>query len=290
MLQRSFFQLHLPKRYFYLGQKGLFRLFGLALSLSIFLNCKAPPEALRETARENFELGQKSLRARKFEKATEAFEQARLTDPSSRWAVKSQLGLADTLFSQSDFVGAAERYRIFIEEHPYHERTTDGYCAFMIGKSYYLKIPKPHWYAPPVYERDLGDIEDAEVKLVEFLRIFPQNSYVAEAKTMHAAILKLLVEHELYVARYYLKHKKITAAQWRLEFARDRYMNSPLEADVLFLLGEVYLKQNQTVSARDTFLALQSRHPTDPHIKKVESYLEEIKRTLPNSATLGIAS
>ena len=91
-------------------------------------------------------------------------------------------------------------------------------------------------------------------------------------------MLKRLVDHEVYVARFYLKRDHPKAAAMRLEGAIRRYPGSGREPELLFSLGETYLHMGDPLRAKETFARVVSEHGSAPQARRSELYLEYIAR------------
>ena len=89
-------------------------------------------------------------------------------------------------------------------------------------------------------------------------------------------MLKRLVDHEVYVARFYLKSDHPKAAAMRLEGAIRRYPGSGREPELLFSLGETYLHMCDPQRAKETFARVVAEYGTAPQARRSELYLEYI--------------
>ena len=101
---------------------------------------------------------------------------------------------------------------------------------------------------------------------------------------MRKEVLKRLVDHEVYVARFYLKNDHPKAAAIRIEGAIKRYPGSGREPELLLLAGRD-LPAHGRSAAREGDLHAR-RHATmaaAPQARRSELYLEYIaKRFGPN--------
>ncbi len=262
------------------------RFWALSFLIGFFLFAEAcgTDLVLAPTAKENFNLGETLIKKKKYDDATKAFEEAIRLDVSSSSGISSELRLADIMFIKEEYQGAAERYRNFIDDHREHKYTLNGYCAFRIGESYFKMLPSRVFIFPPVYERELGETDQAFIALQNFLHAYPKSEYIVQVRKMYDEVLKRLFEHERYVAKFYIKQKKWKGAEWRLQEAQKKFLDTPYEAEVLFLLGQVYLKEEQPNEARNSFLALKSKYAKDKLLPKAEAYLSEIDKKYPQLA------
>src|SRR5581483_2953198 len=135
---------------------------------------------------------------------------------------------------------------------------------------------------PPSYEKDQGPVHDAIRELASFKNKYGSSTYRPKVEQMFADVQQRLVDHELYVARFYLDRNHPVAAIWRLEYVKDHYPSAKRDADVLLLLGQVYLKQDKAIEARDTFRRLTIEHSDKYQARQAQLYLDYIARRFPN--------
>lgn len=201
------------------------------------------PVIYGKKAKENYERGVRSMKGESHLDAEKYFRYVIQNWPTSRWAAWAELGIADAAFGKEDFIGAIESYKIFMAQHPRHEKKVDGYCAYRIGEAYYKQIPTDWFLVPPSYEKDQGPVIDAQRELIDFLDRYGRSAYADSANRLLAEVIQRLVDHELYVARFYLDRNRPRAAICRLEHVVENFPRAKRDAEVLLLLGEVYLKQ-----------------------------------------------
>jgi outer membrane protein assembly factor BamD len=99
-----------------------------------------------------------------------------------------------------------------------------------------------------------------------------------KADEIRREVLKRLVDHEVYVARFYLKTDHPKAAAGRLEGAIRRYPGSGREPELLFSLGETYLQMCDPQRAKETFARVVVEHGAAPQARRAELYLDHIAK------------
>jgi outer membrane protein assembly factor BamD len=138
---------------------------------------------------------------------------------------------------------------------------------------------------PPSYEKDQSSVNDAARELLEFRKRFPESPYNKKVDVMRKEVLKRLVDHEVYVARFYLQNDHPKAAALRIEWAIKRYPGSGREPELLYSLGETYLHMDDPLRAKETFARVVTDYASAPQARRCELYLEYIsKRFGPNPA------
>jgi outer membrane protein assembly factor BamD len=88
--------------------------------------------------------------------------------------------------------------------------------------------------------------------------------------------MSLLAAHELYVARFYLKHDAYRGVISRLKGLIASYPGSGVEREALLMLGEVYLKTNEVDAARETLNEIVQRFPGSGEAKRARALLGKL--------------
>jgi outer membrane protein assembly factor BamD len=237
------------------------------------------------TAKQNYEKGMAELKDENYAEAKKYFQFVKQKFPFSKYAVMAELALADAQFAQGKFTEANESYKSFARLHPTHEKVEDGYVAFKICEGYYKDMPEDIWIMPPSYEKDQSSVNDAARELGDFRKKFPDSPYGKKVDEMRKEVMKRLVDHEVYVARFYLENNHPKAAAIRIEGAIKRYPGSGREPELLYSLGETYLHMEDPLRAKETFTRVVIEYGTAPQARRSELYLEYIaKRFGPNPA------
>jgi outer membrane protein assembly factor BamD len=253
----------------------------VALSAAIGLGCAESDDDTRPvtyslTAKQNYEKGMAELKDESYAEAKKYFQFVKQKFPFSKYAVMAELALADAQFAQGNYTESIESYKSFARLHPTNEKVEDGYVAFRISESYYRDMPEGLWIMPPPYEKDQSAVQDAQRELETFHKKYPTSPYTKKVQEMRQEVLKRLVDHEVYVARFYLKSDHPKAAAMRLEGAIARYPGSGREPELLYSLGETYLHMNDPLRAKETFTRVVAEHGEAPQARRAELYLKYI--------------
>ncbi|MFW6050301.1 MAG: outer membrane protein assembly factor BamD [Myxococcota bacterium] len=214
------------------------------------------------------------FRADKCINAEPMFREIRREYPFSRFAALSELRVADCLMKQDKHAEAVEAYRQFIRFRPSHDEVP--YAHFKIAQAHFEQIPSDWLLAPPSYERDQGSARQALEALRRYMRDFPDDPRVPEARKMMDRVLELLAKHELYVAEFYLDRDAPQASIGRLRTLLGAYDGSPVDAKARLLLGETYLEVRDRERARQAFRALVERHPESDEADEAREHLQKL--------------
>ncbi|MFP5518330.1 MAG: outer membrane protein assembly factor BamD [Bdellovibrionia bacterium] len=144
----------------------------------------------------------------RYEEAIRRYNEIRNKFPYSNFATRAELAVADVYYKQESFGEAQIAYQNFKELHPRHAQI--DYVQFRIGMSFFKQLP-------PTIDRDLSLARDAVLAFSDFLKLYPNSAYVAEATEHRTKTIRMLAEKEEYIADFYFIRKKYDSALTRYE-------------------------------------------------------------------------
>jgi outer membrane protein assembly factor BamD len=194
--------------------------------------------------------------------------------PYSRFAALSELRIADCLLKQKGYAEAIQAYQQFIRFRPSHDQVP--YAHFKVAQAHYDQIPGGFFLNAPPHERDQASTRDALSKLRRFMLDFPDDHRVPEARKMMERVVKILAEHEMYVAKYYLRRGVPQAAVGRLRTLLGAFEGSGIEPEAMLLLGRTYLDLKERDEARRAFQTLVDRHPGSDEARQARRHLDKL--------------
>jgi len=261
--------------------------FGTVLWLSIPLAMAGPlsggctgtqthsgPVTVGRTAKVNYERGVAELEGKNIDHARRYFKFVQREFPYSRYAATAELRLADCEFAEENWAEAASAYRRFMRLHRTHPEV--DHAAFRRGLAYHKMIPSDWFLVPPSHERDMSATRDSLAEFQSFLQRYPDSQYADEGEAMVRDCLSRLAQHEMYVARFYLRREKHLAAIGRTKVVEERYAKSGLVPEAMFVRAETYLSMDELEKARETFQALEARYPDSPEAGRARDYLQRL--------------
>lgn len=237
------------------------------------------------TARQNYDKGIAELKDENYQEATRYFSFVRQKFPFSKYAVLAELALADTQFERENYQEAIDAYKSFVRLHPTHESVEDGYVAFRICESYVREMPGDFFLIPPAYEKDQTAVRDAMRELADFIDKYPDSKHLSKAQNLRREVARRLIEHEVYVARFYLDRDQPKAAILRIEGALRRYPDSGREAELLLALGETELQMGNAKRAKASFERVIGQHGAGHHARRAQLFLDFIRRRFGDAPT-----
>jgi outer membrane protein assembly factor BamD len=234
------------------------------------------PGDYAESAQDNYETGMQALADSDFDTAARYFRYVKAKFPFSKFAVLSDLRMADAEFLHEDYISAIDAYQQFKKFHPTQEYVQNGYCDYKIGEGYFKQIPDDWWLVPPSYEKDMAAALDADRELEAFLDQYPESQYVANARDLLGQVQELLAHHEWYVANFYEKRGQYRGVAFRLQTLLVRYPGSSFAPAADLKLGQAYLQLGEPWNARTAFQDLIDNHSTDPDVPQAKDYLAQL--------------
>lgn len=232
-----------------------------------------------ETAKENLELAREEFDGRDWEGALLFADHVRVRFPFSKYAVEAELLAARARFEGGEYLLAQDAFRQFARLHPTHKHVRDGWADYMVIVSAYLSMPESSWPLPPHSQLDQSSLRRALMEMKQFLVRYPESPMHRYALDLQGDILRKLLEHELYVARYYLDRGKPRSAIGRLKLAHKQFPGIGMDAEIQFLLGLTYLRMGEVELSRDTMTELLAEHPSHHKGKQAGVYLDYIQET-----------
>lgn len=152
-------------------------------------------------------LGLQQFDAKKFIKARETFTYLIDYYPDSSFAAEAQLLKADSYFREKNYIEAGVEYGLFLEFHPAHPKA--DYALFHEAECHYKYIGG--------IDRDLMNVEATIRKLQKLTQLYPESSFVPQARERLAECQRMLLDHSLYVARFYQRWGELRASMHRYD-------------------------------------------------------------------------
>jgi len=230
-----------------------------------------------EDAEANYQVAYEAYEAGRCLDAEPQFRRIQRDFPYSGFAALSELGVADCQLEQGQHTEAIQTYRRFIRFRPSHERVP--YAVFQVAKAFYEQIPSDWFLSPPSYERDLDATRRALQRLRGFVLQHGEDENAPRAREMIGRALRLLAEHELYVARFYLERDAREGAILRLRGLVTTYPGSGLEPEAMLLLGELLTQESRADEARQVLTELRERFPESAEANQAAGLIGRLPQT-----------
>ncbi len=232
-------------------------------------------EQYQEEARVAYDAAVRAFLDEDWEVAVRLLSDVRRNFSYTRYARLAELRLADASFRQEKYAEATAAYKSFARDYPSDPEVP--YARYQIVRAQFLQSDASI-FQPPLEERDLSAVRGAYTSLQSFLSDFPDYYRRVELDYMLQVVTGMLVRHELYVARFYLKRDEYGPAIERTTYALEHYSNSGLEAEAVTLMGETYLKMRDRAKATAAFKRVLSDYPESPFAVPATEFLKFLER------------
>ena len=230
------------------------------------------------TAKQNYEKGLDELKAENYSEASRYFAYVKQKFPFSKYAALAELAAADTEFARGSYQEAIDAYKSFLRLHPKHEKVEEGYVSFRIVEAHVKEMPDDWFLTPPSSEKDQSAVQDALREIDSLIYRFPNSKYFKPAREYRRGVMSRLIDHEVFVARFYLDRGHPKGAILRIKEALRRYPDSGRDAELLLTLGETQLEMGQPATAKQTFLRVTLDNASIVEVKRAGLFLDFIKR------------
>ncbi|MCB0422896.1 MAG: outer membrane protein assembly factor BamD [Bdellovibrionales bacterium] len=211
-----------------------------------------------------FQRGERLAKSERFEEAIAYFQQVKNKFPYSKYAVASELKIANIQFDRERFIEAETDYRLFKEFHPTHPEI--DFVTFRLGLSYFNQLPS-------TIDRDLSIAHKAILYFDEVINSFSESKHVTEAKRYKQEALRKLADKEQYIADFYFIRKKYDSALGRYVDLLQKYPNVGLNKQALYGATISAYRDKNFAAARKYFQKLASTFPDSSERTKAEKEL-----------------
>ena len=207
-----------------------------------------------------YNLGSDFLANADIPQAVVLFEMLEARFPFSTYAQQSILDLAFAYYDfgqKDDAIAECDR---FIDLYPNHPN---------LDYAYYLRAISNLEKEQPFFQEFLGqDISKYDVTRLkqaynDFLLIsnkFEGSKYAADAQNRLIFLRNAMANHEIYIAKYYLKRGAFVASSERAKYMLETYPGAPASKDALIVLIDSYNKLGSAELALETAEVLTTNY------------------------------
>ncbi|MFZ5573688.1 MAG: outer membrane protein assembly factor BamD [Pseudomonadota bacterium] len=254
---------------------GLKRMCGAALVAATLIlgGCGLLPEVQDETAgwsaQRLYSEAKDNLNSGNYERAVKLYETLEARYPFGRYAQQAQLEIAYAYYKDNEPVSAIAAADRFIKLHPNHPH---------VDYAYYLKglvnFNDDLGYLGKLIDQDLSErdpraMRDAFLAFKELVTRFPESKYAPDATARMKYLVNALANHEVHVAKYYLKREAWVAAANRAKEVLKTYPEAPAMEEALAILVVAYDKLKLTDLRDDAKRVLLLNFPNSKYAKGV---------------------
>ena len=204
-----------------------------------------------------------------FEEAIKKFETLESRYPYGKYAEQAQLEIAYAYYKQEDAVSASAACDRFIKLHPTHPSV--DYAYYLKGLANFNENMGLLAYLvnEDIAERDPKSTRDAYDAFKELVTRFPNSLYAEDASARMRFLLNGLAQHEIHVARYYMKRKAYVAAANRSQLVLQNYPQTPAIEEALLIMVQAYDAMGLSQLRDDAERVMRYNFPDSKYLSKV---------------------
>ena len=249
--------------------------------LTVLSSCSEYHKALKsEDIATKFKMGEDLFKEGKFSKANKLFAQIVPSYRGKPQAQKLMYLYSLSFYEMNDYYLAGYQCERFASSYPDSEKIEE--ISFTGAKSYYM--------LSPVYTKDQEDTTKAIEKLQEFINLYPNSSYAAEANTLVKELDYKLENKAFSIAKQYNHISDYEVSIKSFDNFIFDFPGSTLLEDALFYrfdssfkLAENsinYKKQDRLETAKDYANGFIKRFANSKYIEEVNVMLVRIDELL----------
>ena len=194
---------------------------------------------------ELYERAQKLLDDKIYDIAIENLQLLESRFPFGRYATQSQLEIIYAYYQageEASAVAAAER---FLRLHPNHPQA--DYALYMKALSNYSLKPGllSRFVETDFSARDINPVRISFRDFQQFLRLYPNSIYAADARVRMIHAKHALARHEMHVANYYVTRRAYQAAINRAQIVINDFQGSDSMSDAIAIIAYCYQQMDQ---------------------------------------------
>ncbi|MDJ0928966.1 MAG: outer membrane protein assembly factor BamD [Gammaproteobacteria bacterium] len=222
---------------------------------------------LAGTLDELYQRGTKSMNSGNYRNAIQYFETLTARFPFANQAKQAQLDLLYCYYRNGDKDLAIDSALQFERENPTHPRV--DYALYMRGLA---QFSGEHNRFHRLFRLDLAkrppvDARESFSAFSQLVKRYPDSVYAADARQRMIFLRNRLADHEIYVARYYMRRGAYAAALNRAQYVMNTFDGAPAVADALDVMVEAYENLGMRDLAADTRSVLRENYPDRPSAK-----------------------
>jgi outer membrane protein assembly factor BamD len=231
------------------------------ISFTFYLFGCSSAEKNADTAEGAYAIAQEYEKDERYDLAIQKYQAIRNKYIYSKFALMSELSIADCYYKQESFPEAQVAYQAFKDFHPRHAQI--DYVTFQLAMSYFKQLPSS-------IDRDLSLASQAISHFDETIANYPKSQYVKEAQENKIAALKMLAEKEIYIADFYFRKGHFESAFGRYESGYKKYPGLGFDEITLSKAAKSAALSGQREKAKEYLSLLKTKFPKSSEIESTE--------------------
>lgn len=214
-----------------------------------------------------YEEGEAKMRDHDYEKAISYFQTLESRYPHGRYATQAQLEIAYAYYKKGDPISCEAAADRFIKLHPNHPNIDYAYyikgLASFNERGIVEKLTQQE-----ISDRDPKTLRASFLALKDLIARYPDSRYAKDAVLRMTYLVDALADHELHVARYYMKRTAYVAALNRCKFVIESYPDAPAVEEALVISISAYDVLGMEDLKQDTMRVLETNYPNSRMLGK----------------------
>lgn len=181
-----------------------------------------------------------AMASRNYATAIKYLEKLEARYPYGRFAQQAQLEVAYAYWKENDRASAVAAADRFIKLYPDHPNV--DYAYYLKGLINFNENTGlfTRFADTDLSDRDPKATREAFDAFRELVTRFPKSKYADDGAARMRYLLNSLAQHEVHVARYYMKRGAFVAAANRAQFALKSYPQAPAIEEAVFIMVKAY--------------------------------------------------
>lgn len=212
-------------------------------------------------AREYYEQAKKELDRRNYERAINLYEALEARYPFGPYAEQAQLEIGYAYYRYDEpqqAIAACDRY---IKLHPQNPKA--AYAYYLKGLvNFNLVLGLVRRFVPTdITQRDPGASRDAFRDFTVVVDRYPESRYAEDARLRLIYLRNNIAQHEVNVARYYMRRRAYLAAANRANEVIVKFQGTPAVPKALVLMEAAYRELGMEQLADDAARVMAQNYP-----------------------------
>jgi outer membrane protein assembly factor BamD len=247
---------------------------GIVVIMMLFLASCAifgPPTELDDTkglsAERIYEKASEKMTDRDYKKSIEYLKKLESRYPNSKYGAQAKLDMAYAYYKQQDAAQCVSTVERFIKIHPNHPNL--DYAYYLKGVAYFKErgiVEKATFQ--DISDRDPKVLRQSFLAFKDLLTLYPNTRYGKDATERMIYLKNKLANHELHVARHYMKVKAYVAALNRAKYVIESYPDSSFVEEALVIMISAYDNLGMNDLKEDNLRILKQNYPNSSMFTK----------------------
>ena len=209
--------------------------------------------------------GEQKMQDKDYDKAIGYFQKLESRFPHGKYATQAQLEIAYAYYKKQDPISCVAAADRFIKLHPNHPNI--DYAYYLKGLATFNERGFVEKYtAQEISDRDPKTLKLSFAAFKELTDRYPKSRYFKDATQRMVYLVNALSQHEMHVARYYMKRQAYLAALNRAKYVLEYYPNSASVEEALVVSVSAYDYMELADLKEDSMRVLKTNYPQNPMV------------------------